>query len=131
MCVRVGIDVASPLPAAKAGGRARARADLRSENLAAIIDRLGDSVTSLAIDLPAHDESKGEPVPMQDVADQIHSLVQAPGLERPIVVGHSIVAAAAGLYAATYPTRGIVIIDQATERLGAFIEHCNRPSNGA
>jgi pimeloyl-ACP methyl ester carboxylesterase len=55
-----------------------------------IIDRLGDSVTSLAIDLPAHDESKGEPVPVQDVADQIHSLVQAPGLERPIVVGHSI-----------------------------------------
>jgi pimeloyl-ACP methyl ester carboxylesterase len=96
-----------------------------------IIDRLGDSVTSLAIDLPAHDESKGEPVPVQDVADQIHSLVQAPGLERPIVVGHSIAAAAAGLYAATYPTRGIVIIDQATERLGAFIEHCNRPSNGA
>ena len=96
-----------------------------------IIDRLGDSVTSLAIDLPAHDESKGEPVPMQDVADQIHSLVQAHGLERPIVVGHSIAAAAAGLYAATYPTRGIVIIDQATERLGAFIEHCNRLSNGA
>ena len=65
------------------------------------------------------------------MADQIHSLVQAPGLVRPIVVGHSTAAAAAGLYAATYPTRGIVIIDQATERLGAFIEHCNRPSNGA
>jgi pimeloyl-ACP methyl ester carboxylesterase len=82
-----------------------------------IIDRLGDSVTSLAIDLPAHGQSPGEPVPMQDVADQVHSLVQALGLERPIVVGHSIAAAAAGLYAATYPTRGIVIIDQATEVL--------------
>jgi pimeloyl-ACP methyl ester carboxylesterase len=68
---------------------------------------------------------------MQNVGDQIHSLVQAPGLECPIVVGHSIAAAAAGVYAATCPTRGIVIIDQATERLGAFIEHCNRPSNGA
>ena len=96
-----------------------------------IIDRLGDSVTSLAIDLPAHGQSEGEPVPMQDVADQIHSLVQAPGLERPIGVGHSIAAAAAGLSAATYPTRGIVIIDQATEGLRAFIEHCNRPGNGA
>jgi pimeloyl-ACP methyl ester carboxylesterase len=61
-----------------------------------IIDRLGDSVTSLAIGLPTRSESKGEPVPMQDVADQIHSLVQAPGLERPLVVGHSIAAAAAG-----------------------------------
>ena len=49
-----------------------------------IIDRLGDSVTSLAIDLPGHGESQGEPVPKQDVADQIHSLVQAPGLEHPI-----------------------------------------------
>jgi pimeloyl-ACP methyl ester carboxylesterase len=49
---------------------------------------------------------------MQDDADQVHSLVQALSLERPIVVGdsvgHSIAAAAAGLYAATYPTRGIV-----------------------
>jgi pimeloyl-ACP methyl ester carboxylesterase len=57
--------------------------------------------------------------------------VQAPGLERPIVVGHFLAAAAAGLYAATCPTRGIVIIDQAAEGLRAFIEHCNRPSNGA
>ena len=96
-----------------------------------IIDRLGDSVTSLAIDLPGHGESQGEPVPMQDIADQIHSLVQAPGLERPIGGGHSIAAAAAGLSAATYPTRGIVIIDQATEGLRAFVEHCNRRSNGA
>ncbi len=53
-----------------------------------IIDGLGDSVTSLAIDLPVHGESRGEPVPVQDVADQVHSLVQALGLERPIVVGH-------------------------------------------
>ena len=88
-------------------------------------------MTSLAIGLPAHGESQGEPVPKQDVADQIHSLVQAPGLERPIVVGHSSAAAAAGLCAATYPTRGIVTIDQATGRLRAFIEHGNRPSNGA
>ena len=88
-------------------------------------------MTSLAIDLPAHGGSKGEPVPKQDVADQIHSLVQAPGLERPLVAGHSIAAAAAGLYAATYPTRGIVITGQATEGLRAFTGHCNRPGNGA
>jgi pimeloyl-ACP methyl ester carboxylesterase len=62
-----------------------------------VMDRLGDWVTSLATGLPADGESKGEPVPVQDVADQIHSLGQAPGLERPIVVGHSIAAAAAGL----------------------------------
>jgi pimeloyl-ACP methyl ester carboxylesterase len=67
----------------------------------------------------------------EDLADVRAGRDKAPGLERPIVVGDSIAAAAAGLYAATYPARGIGIIDQATERLGAFIEHCNRPSNGA
>lgn len=62
-----------------------------------IIDRLGDSVTRLAFDLPAHGKSKGEPVPMQDVADQIHSLVQAQAWNVRSFVGHSIAAAAAGL----------------------------------
>jgi pimeloyl-ACP methyl ester carboxylesterase len=82
-----------------------------------IIDRLGDSVTSLAIDLPAHGESKGEPLPLQDVAEQIHDLVQTLGLKAPIVVGHSMAAAAACLYAAAFPTGGIVIIDQGTDIL--------------
>ena len=68
---------------------------------------------------------------MQDVADQMHGLVRAPGLGRPIGVGHSIAAAAAGLSAATCPTRGIVIIDQATVGLRAVAEHRNRPGNGA
>jgi pimeloyl-ACP methyl ester carboxylesterase len=82
-----------------------------------IIDRLGGTVSSVAIDLPAHGGSHGEPVPLQEVADQVHRLVQALGLERPVVVGHSISAAVAGLYAAAYPTRGIVFVDQATEVL--------------
>jgi pimeloyl-ACP methyl ester carboxylesterase len=88
-------------------------------------------VPSLAVGLPADGESKGEPVPEQDVADQIHSRVQAPGLEPPIVVGHCLAAAAAGWYAATYPTRGIVLTGQATEGLRAFTGHCNHPGNGA
>ena len=67
-----------------------------------VIDRLGDSVTSLAIDPPAHDESKGEPVPMHDVADQIRSTAWCKHTAWN-VLGHSIAAAAAGLYAATYP----------------------------
>jgi pimeloyl-ACP methyl ester carboxylesterase len=96
-----------------------------------VMDRLGDSVTSLAVGLPAHGESKGQPAPVQEAADQVHSLVQAPGREPPIVAGHSSAVAAAGERAAGYPARGIVITGQATERPGAFIEHCNRPGNGA
>jgi hypothetical protein len=56
--------------------------------------------------------------------------VQAPGRERPIAAGHSLAATAAGACAATCPARGIVIADQATEGLRAFIEHCDRPGNG-
>jgi pimeloyl-ACP methyl ester carboxylesterase len=82
-----------------------------------IIEELGGTVRSVAIDLPAHGGSHGEPVPLQEVADQVHQLVQDLGLERPVVVGHSIAAAVAGLYAAAYPTRGIVFVDQATEVL--------------
>lgn len=82
-----------------------------------IIDHLAGAVRSLVIDLPAHGESHGKPVALHEAADQVHQLVQALGLERPVVVGHSIAAGIAGSYAAAYATRGIVFVDQATEVL--------------
>ncbi len=82
-----------------------------------IIERLDGSVTSIAIDLPAHGDSGGEPAPLENVTEQIRRLLEALGVERPVVVGHSMAAAIAGLYAAAYPARGIVLVDQATEVL--------------
>ena len=82
-----------------------------------IIEELDGSVTSITIDLPRHGGSGGEPTRLEDVADQIHRLLESLGIERPVVVGHSMSAAVAGLYASTYPTRGIVLVDQATEVL--------------
>jgi pimeloyl-ACP methyl ester carboxylesterase len=55
-----------------------------------IIDRLGDDVCSIAIDLPAHGESPGRPCDLADVAAQVHELVARLGVDRPVVVGHSI-----------------------------------------
>ena len=82
-----------------------------------IIDQLDGSVTSIAIDLPAHGDSGGEPAPLEKVTDQLYRLLQSLGVERPVVVGHSMSAAAAGLYASAYPARGIVLVDQAMEVL--------------
>lgn len=82
-----------------------------------IIDQVDGSVTSIAIDLPAHGDSGGEPAPLENVTEQIHRLLESLGIERPVVVGHSMAAAVAGLYASAHPARGIVLVDQATEVL--------------
>ena len=82
-----------------------------------VIDQLDGSVTSIAIDLPAHGDSGGEPAPPVNVTEQIHRLVESLGVDRPLVVGHSMGAAVAGLYLSAHPARGIVMVDQATEVL--------------
>ncbi|HEV2451561.1 MAG TPA: alpha/beta fold hydrolase, partial [Streptosporangiaceae bacterium] len=82
-----------------------------------IIGRLDGAVTSIAIDLPAHGDSGGRPAPLDRVAERIHQLLHSLGLDRPVVVGHSMAAAIAGLYASAHPARGIVLVDQATEVL--------------
>jgi pimeloyl-ACP methyl ester carboxylesterase len=82
-----------------------------------VIDQLGGSVTSIAIDLPAHGDSGGEPTPLETVAEQLYRLLHALGVERPVVVGHSMAAGIAGLYASAHPARGVVLVDQGTEVL--------------
>ncbi len=82
-----------------------------------VTGQLDGSVTSIAIDLPAHGDSGGEPASLEDVAGQIHGLLETLSIQRPVVVGHSMAAAIAGLYASAHPARGIVLVDQATEVL--------------
>lgn len=82
-----------------------------------VIDRLGGAVTSIAIDLPAHGGSGGQPMSLEAVAGRIHQLLERLGVERPVVVGHSMAAGIAGLYASAHPARGVVLVDQATEIL--------------
>lgn len=82
-----------------------------------IIEELDGSVTSIVIDLPAHGDSGGEPALLEKVTEQVNRLLESLGVERPVVVGHSMSAAVAGLYASAYPARGIVLVDQAMEVL--------------
>jgi pimeloyl-ACP methyl ester carboxylesterase len=76
-----------------------------------IIERLGGSVRSIAIDLPAHGDSLGLPAPLEEIAARIHALLGSLAVERPVVVGHSMSAGLACIYAAAYPVRGVVVVD--------------------
>lgn len=76
-----------------------------------IVERLRDSVRTIAIDLPAHGESGGEPAPLDVVAEQIHDLLASLGVDQPVVVGHSMSGGLAFAYASAHPTVGIVTID--------------------
>jgi pimeloyl-ACP methyl ester carboxylesterase len=80
-----------------------------------IIERLDGSVMAIAIDLPGHGESGGEPGPLEKVADQLHELLTSLAVERPIMVGHSISGGLAGIYASAYPVSGLVMVDQGLE----------------
>ena len=82
-----------------------------------IIERLDGSVMTITIDLPAHGDSGGAPARLDDVTARIDLLLQSLGVERPIVVGHSMAAGIAGMYGSAHPARGIVMVDQATEVL--------------
>lgn len=67
----------------------------------------------LALDLPGHGESPGwSSYDLEGVADGVHRAVQEAQLQSPVVVGHSIAAIIATIYAGQYPTRGIVNVDQ-------------------
>jgi pimeloyl-ACP methyl ester carboxylesterase len=77
-----------------------------------ITERLGDGVQTIAVDLPAHGESPGPAVPLDELAVRIHGLLTSLGVHEPVVVGHSIGGPLAFLYAAAFPTRGVVCVDQ-------------------
>ena len=77
-----------------------------------IVERLDRSAArSIAIDLPAHGESEGAPGPFDELAAGLHELLGSLRVDRPIVVGHSMSGGLASFYAAAYPTRGLVVID--------------------
>src|SRR5689334_6201144 len=77
-----------------------------------IVDRLGDQIRSVAIDLPGHGESGGSPCRLDELAGRVHELLDEIGIERPLLVGHSMGGVIAPVYAATYPTLAVVNVDQ-------------------
>jgi pimeloyl-ACP methyl ester carboxylesterase/DNA-binding CsgD family transcriptional regulator len=77
-----------------------------------VLDALPDEQQAIAFDLPGHGGSPAlDRHDLARVVDAVHEAVIAAGLERPIIVGHSISAAIAAIYAASYPAAGIVNVD--------------------
>jgi pimeloyl-ACP methyl ester carboxylesterase len=67
----------------------------------------------LAVDLPGHGGSPArDSYHLDGLVAAIHRTATSAGIEAPFVVGHSLGGALATTYAATYPTRGVVNVDQ-------------------
>lgn len=80
-----------------------------------IVERLGNDIRTVAVDLPGHGETGGSSGSLWDVAALVHDIVTELGIARPIIVGHSISGAIASIYGASYPALGIVNVDQPLE----------------
>ena len=77
-----------------------------------LLELLPDRQRAIAFDLPGHGGSPQLPEPgLAPVVAAIHDAVLAAGLERPILVGHSIGGPLAAMYAATFPAAAVVSID--------------------
>ena len=81
----------------------------------------------LVLDLPGHGGSPMLPSSsVDDVATAVASAVENAGFDRPVVVGHSIAGVIAAVYAARYPTRGVVDVDQELDTSFLAILQANR-----
>ena len=68
---------------------------------------------TLSFDLPGHGESPDwESYDLDRLARGVHRAVVEAGVVEPVIVGHSLAAIIASVYAAEFPNRGIVNVDQ-------------------
>jgi pimeloyl-ACP methyl ester carboxylesterase len=66
-----------------------------------------------AVDLPGHSASPAWPrYDIEGIAERVHEAAEEAKLRSPVVVGHSAAAVIATVYAARYPARGVVNVDQ-------------------
>ena len=76
----------------------------------------------LVLDLPGHGDSPDQlPHTLEHIVRLIHDAVGEAGLGTPVLAGHSQSGGFASIYAARYPTSGVVNVD-APPNLGAFIQ---------
>ena len=74
-----------------------------------------------AFDRLGQDWSDQAPAPraFSSAADELHAALSSLGIERPVLVGHSVGGALAQLYAARYPVAGVVLVDGLTADVAA------------
>jgi pimeloyl-ACP methyl ester carboxylesterase len=86
------------------------------------LDAVDPNRRVIAVDLPGHGASPTSACyDLEVVASAVHAAVEDAGLDRPVLVGHSMTAVIASIYAALYPTAGVVTVDT-TLRVGPFAQ---------
>ncbi|HEY2597639.1 MAG TPA: alpha/beta hydrolase [Candidatus Dormibacteraeota bacterium] len=77
------------------------------------LDRIDPGRKALAFDLPGHGASDSwAAYELQSVVEAVHRGVGEAGLGAPVLVGHSMSAIVASIYATEFPARGVVNVDQ-------------------
>jgi pimeloyl-ACP methyl ester carboxylesterase len=80
---------------------------------APVLERLDPERRVVAFDLPGHGESVELPSYRLDaVGERIHDALEEAGVAEPVLVGHSVSGVVVSIYAAQYPTSGVVAVDQ-------------------
>ena len=70
----------------------------------------------VALDLPGHGDSpEWAAYSVEGLAEGVHRAVEAAELPPPVVVGHSMSAVVATVYAARYPSQGVINVDQSLQ----------------
>lgn len=78
--------------------------------------RIDSGRRTIAFDLPGHGQSPGwSSYDVASLSHGVHRAIQDAQLRSPVIVGHSMSAVIATDYAARYPTRGVVNVDQSLE----------------
>jgi pimeloyl-ACP methyl ester carboxylesterase len=88
----------------------------------------------LALDLPGHGESPGwASYDLEAVAEAVHQAVDAASFQPPVLAGHSVAGVIATVYAARYPVRGVVNVDQPlqVEPFARLVKSLAGPLRGA
>jgi pimeloyl-ACP methyl ester carboxylesterase len=88
------------------------------------LERIDPERQILLLDLPGHGRSDPSPsYHVADVADTVHRAIKDAGLATPVIVGHSLAAIVATVYASRHPTRGVVNVDQSlrTQQFSQFL----------
>ncbi len=85
-----------------------------------LVERLASSHDVLVVDLRGHGAStKTGPFDVLTMASDIHDVVEAQQMSEPLLIGHSLGGTVVSTYAAMYPCRGLLNVDQSM-RLGDF-----------
>lgn len=85
-----------------------------------LVERLASSHDVLAVDLRGHgDSTTTGPFDVLTMASDIREVVETQQMSEPLLIGHSLGGTVVSAYAAMYPCRGVLNVDQSM-RLGDF-----------